>query len=43
MAENAEEARRLAAESNRGEELENASDEVKRMVRQMSGIEVRSH
>ncbi len=42
MAANAEEARKLAAESNRGEELEKANDTVKRMVRQMSGVEIRS-
>ena len=39
MAENAEEARKLAGESNRGEKLEGASDAVKRLVKQMRGTE----
>ena len=36
MAENAEEARRLAGESDRGD-LDNASDSVKRLIKQMRG------
>jgi hypothetical protein len=36
MAENAEEARRLAGESDRGD-LDNASDSVKRLIKRMRG------